>query len=132
MKIRRGFVTNSSSSSFVIAKKGNVDKTRLYYELLDESILNEIVEEPEYFDFLPYPEEILDLIKRNKLDEVKKELIKAIVDKMIQSSPDLKLDDWDINMGECNNETDCILDFFIYGLEHNIDFNDFKIKQSYC
>ena len=117
MKIRKGFVTNSSSSSFVIAKKGNVDKTRLYYELLDESILNEIVEEPEYFDFLPYPKEILDLIKRNNLDEAKKELIKAIVDKMIQSSPDLKLDDWDINMGECNNETDCILDFFIYGLE---------------
>ena len=43
MKIRRGFVTNSSSSSFIIAKKGNVDKMRLGYELLNQKNLNNLV-----------------------------------------------------------------------------------------
>lgn len=134
MKIRRGFVTNSSSSSFIIARKGNVDKMRLGYELLNQTALNDIVndfmKDTNSIEYFELSQKVKNLIKNKDFDGVKKQLVKEFVDELVQRSPDMKLDDWDISIGEASNETDNLLDFFIYEL-CSIDLEDFKIKTSY-
>lgn len=134
MKIRRGFVTNSSSSSFIIARKGNVDKMRLGYELLNQTALNDIVndfmKDTDSIEYFELSQKVKNLIKNKDFDGVKKQLVKEFVDELVQRSPDMKLDDWDISIGEASNETDNLLDFFIYEL-CSIDLEDFKIQTSF-
>ena len=134
MKIRRGFVTNSSSSSFIIARKGNVDKMRLGYELLNQTALNDIVndfmKDTDSIEYFELSQKVKNLIKNKDFDGVKKQLVKEFVDELVQRSSDMKLDDWDISIGEASNETDNILDFFIYEL-CSIDLEDFKIQTSF-
>lgn len=134
MKIRRGFVTNSSSSSFIIARKGNVDKMRLGYELLNQTALNDIVndfmKDTDSIEYFELSQKVKNLIKNKDFDGVKKQLVKEFVDELVQRSSDMKLDDWDISIGEASNETDNLLDFFIYEL-CSIDLEDFKIKTSF-
>ena len=134
MKIRRGFVTNSSSSSFIIARKGNVDKMRLGYELLNQTALNDIVndfmKDTDSIEYFELSQKVKNLIKNKDFDGVKKQLVKEFVDELVQKSPDMKLDNWEISIGEASNETDNLLDFFIYEL-CSIDLEDFKIKTSY-
>lgn len=134
MKIRRGFVTNSSSSSFIIARKGNVDKMRLGYELLNQTALNNIVndfmKDTDSIEYFELSQKVKNLIKNKDFDGVKKQLVKEFVDELVQRSSDMKLDDWDISIGDASNETDNLLDFFIYEL-CSIDLEDFKIKTSY-
>ena len=134
MKIRRGFVTNSSSSSFIIARKGNVDKMRLGYELLSQTALNDLVndfmKDTDSIEYFELSQKVKNLIKNKDFDGVKKQLVKEFVDELVQKSPDMKLDNWEISIGETSNETDNLLDFFIYEL-CSIDLEDFKIKTSY-
>lgn len=134
MKIRRGFVTNSSSSSFIIARKGNVDKMRLGYELLNQTALNDIVndfmKDTDSIEYFELSQKVKNLIKNKDFDGVKKQLVKEFVDELVQKSPDMKLDNWEISIGEASNETDNLLDFFIYEL-CSIDLEDFKIQTSY-
>ena len=134
MKIRRGFVTNSSSSSFIIARKGNVDKMRLGYELLSQTALNDLVndfmKDTNSIEYFELSQKVKNLIKNKDFDGVKKQLVKEFVDELVQKSPDMKLDNWEISIGEASNETDNLLDFFIYEL-CSIDLEDFKIKTSY-
>ena len=134
MKIRRGFVTNSSSSSFIIARKGDVDKMRLGYELLNQTALNDIVndfmKDTDSIEYFELSQKVKNLIKNKDFDGVKKQLVKEFVDELVQRSSDMKLDDWDISIGEASNETDNILDFFIYEL-CSIDLEDFKIQTSF-
>lgn len=134
MKIRRGFVTNSSSSSFIIARKGNVDKMRLGYELLNQTALNDIVndfmKDTDSIEYFELSQKVKNLIKNKDFDGVKKQLVKEFVDELVQRSSDMKLDDWDISIGEASNETDNLLDFFIYEL-CSIDLEDFKIQTSF-
>lgn len=134
MKIRRGFVTNSSSSSFIIARKGNVDKMRLGYELLSQTALNDLVndfmKDTDSIEYFELSQKVKNLIKNKDFDGVKKQLVKEFVDELVQKSPDMKLDNWEISIGEASNETDNLLDFFIYEL-CSIDLEDFKIKTSY-
>ena len=134
MKIRRGFVTNSSSSSFIIARKGNVDKMRLGYELLNQTALNDIVndfmKDTDSIEYFELSQKVKNLIKNKDFDGVKNQLVNEFVVELVQRSPDMKFDDWDISIGEASNETDNLLDFFIYEL-CSIDLEDFKILTSF-
>lgn len=122
MKIRYGFVTNSSSSSFVIAKKSDVDINHLAQYIYKNGLLGYIIENIEYIDI---PNDIKEAYEN---DDIKFEEMLAmyLAEELTSFDSDMKLGDWIVSGGEASNETKDLVDFFIYN-QGGIDFEDFKI-----
>lgn len=127
MKIRCGFVTNSSSSSFIIARKENLDRNILFQFVLNSDSLNTIIENFEYYEKNPEIEEAYEK-KDSKLKEM---IAESITNRLLHYhvsilSVDMNLEDWNLVSGECSNETDDFFHFFIYDVEE-INLDGFRL-----
>ena len=126
MKFRKGFVTNSSSSSFVLAKKNNVDKTNLWKEIFNRPVLDSILDEAEYYTL---PTEVENALNVNDKGTARVKLCDYILEQLLNYSPDMNLDDWLISFGEVSNESMDPVDLFLF--DESIDFSDIKIQTNY-
>lgn len=127
MKIRYGFVTNSSSSSFIIAKKANVDKARLIQTILNSSSLNDVISE---FDYLEKDDYIDDAYQNND-PNFKNMLAEYLANELLNfvTSPystGMQLDDWNVNGGETVCDTEDLFEFFVSNTG-SIELDDFKV-----
>ena len=108
MKIRHDFVTNSSSSSFIIAR--HKDCTR-------KEIMNEL------FKVSKKVKEVAD-----NWDIDDEELLANLVDEFI-FYPELILDDWKLRVTEFSNSDDAASDF-IYQYGYMINTDHIRIASS--
>ena len=112
MKVRNGFVTNSSSSSFVIAKNGKCTKEEIKEKLLTMK------------------EEIKNLLYDWDIDGISEDEFIDIMTKALFKIPsDLVLGEWTVSSREYANDND-EYDGFMYEYGSQIETENFKVALS--
>jgi len=131
MKIRSGFVSNSSSSSFIIAKKKGVmmeDIKSLLASKYRDDIIDFCENDLQYCYDKPEDEDVV--LKGEELYDRICEIVAIDLNKMLDgkyASP-MKIEDWILASGDFGDEDEDIIGNLIYTYISNIDLPDFKIK----
>ena len=129
-KIRCGFVTNSSSSSYVIARKSNIkesDVVNLIIEKLSDDIkieLNGIEYHRYIFDYLD--DELKVLIIQKDYDKAIKLIANELCDILLDAYSEMDLGDWKVHSEEFGNE-DGFYNNLIYDYGYKIISDNFKV-----
>lgn len=110
MKFRSDFVTNSSSSSFVIARHKEYSKKDFDKLIADN-------------------DKLIRKILEVKTDSNREWLIEEIEYEIRFASADLTIGDWDIICGRASNDNDGI-EYFLYECSTE-DTEHFKMRRSY-
>jgi hypothetical protein len=119
LKIRLDLVTNSSSSSYIIAKHKDCTREDIA-KSLNTAIDDFINCDAEYcYDFE-------DLLDENSKEQAKELFKSKIINEINDLSPDLKLDNWDISATEGSNDGGA-LSCFLYSSGY-IDDEKLKIR----
>ena len=127
-KIRLDYVTNSSSSSFIIARKNNVkesDVTNLIIEKLSDYIERELKNIDDY-DFKYLDDELKVLIIQKDYDKAVKLIANEICDKLLDTYSEIDLGNWKVHAEEFGNE-DSFYDNLIYSYGNVLVSDNFKV-----
>lgn len=117
MKVRISHVTNSSSSSFIVAKRNDCTKEDI------ELLLKDKIDE-----FLKYDAEYCDDYDEVTEEHGKKKAMKIMSDRIISALYNMgtmTLGDWEVESGESSSDGG-LIDCFIYS-RGNVDGEKFKI-----
>lgn len=131
MKYRQGFVTNSSSSSFVVAKK----KTSSINDIMD--ILNKQRTQVQKFvedidlRYITVPQVLRDAIDSGDIKQATNLMIAYMATQICQLNIDMTIDDWNIACFECSNESNEAFINYCYSYLVKVDESIFKIAESY-
>jgi hypothetical protein len=133
MKIRSSFVTNSSSSSFIIALRSDCEEKDVANVITDTKIelfLKRYVEGVWFND-----KEIQDILEESHYTELdndsKRRVFEYVKSRIISElfsmkDGDLSLDTWNVSSVEASNEGEDLFDMFLYSVLGTV--NDEKIK----
>ena len=129
-KIRCGFVTNSSSSSFVIARKSDIkesDVVNLIIDKLSDEIKKELngIEYHRYiFDYLD--DELKDLIIQKDYDKAIKLIANELCDRLLDTYSEMDLGDWKVHAEKFGNEDD-FYNCLMYDYGYKLVSDNFKV-----
>ena len=129
MKIRNSFVSNSSSSSFIIAKKKGVmmeDIKSLLASKYRDDIIDFCENDLQYCYDKPEDEDVV--LKGEELYDRICEIVAIDLNRMLDgkyASP-MKIEDWILVSGDFGDEDEDIIGNLIYTYISNIDLPDLK------
>lgn len=133
MKVRNSFVTNSSSSSFIVAIKDGVTISDVSKEI--EKILKENINRIESFfeDFCEYiynDEESTDAdlckLYKNKDPKFLNELSKYLAENLFEYRNGA-VENWTVEVLECSNEDEELYRSLLYDMGHLFKGESFKL-----
>jgi len=124
MKIRKNFVSNSSSSSFVIALNKQYTNEKLFEIIeskLNDKIIKQIREEFDYESDKIFCDNLLDYYAHILFNDIKRNFI--------SNDFYLELNDWLISASELGSEaSDSLLSYLLYDLGIDFDTSVLKTK----
>lgn len=126
MKIRKGFVTNSSSSSYVIAKKKNASLTDIKNSLLKvkDQAIDFLTEVGEWVDLEPKVEEAL---KKEDYDRASDKFLEGLADYLYLNFNQGTLDEWKVGSDEFWDDSGNAYECFILEYAWLIGDNNLQI-----
>lgn len=112
MKIRRGFVTNSSSSSYIIAKKKDATLADIKNSLLKvkDEAKSFLIGQHDWLDLEPDVEE---LMKKEDYDKAAEVFLEYVADYLYDGFDSGTLGDWKVGSDEFWSDSGDPYEFFI-------------------
>ena len=127
-KIRLSYVTNSSSSSFIIARKNNIkesDVVNLIIDKLSDYIERELKNIDDY-DLKYLDDELKVFIIQKDYNKSVKLVANELCDRLLDAYYEMELGDWEVHAEEFGNE-DGFYSRLIYDYGDKIVSDNFKI-----
>lgn len=128
MKIRLSHVTNSSSSSFVIARKSDIkesDIVNLIIEKLSDYIKKEL-KSLDFYDLKYLDDKLKVLIIQKDYDKAVKLIANELCDRLLDAYSEMELGDWKVHAEEFGNE-DGFYNNLIYSYGNILVSDNFKV-----
>lgn len=127
-KVRQSFVTNSSSSSFIIARKNDVtesDVANLIIDKLSDYIKKEL-KSLDFYDLRYLDDELKVLIIQKNYDKAVKLIADKLCDRLLDAYSEMDIGDWKVHAEEFGNE-DGFYDNLIYSYGNILVSDNFKV-----
>lgn len=127
-KVRLGFVTNSSSSSFVIARKSDVKESDVVNLIIEKlsSYIKEELKSLDFYDLEYLDDELKVLIIQKDYDKAVKLITNELCDRLLDTYSEMDLGDWKVHSEEFGNE-DSFYDNLIYSYGNVLVSDNFKV-----